>query len=40
MLEENKSNAAYNEKNQATPKNTPYSKRFSKRNINNEENNR
>ena len=39
MLEENKSNMAYKDKNEVTPKTTPYSKRFSKRNALNEENN-
>ena len=39
MLEENKLELADNEKTNATPKNTPYGKRFSRRNRMNEENN-
>ena len=39
MLEENKSDMTHNKKNEVTPKNTPYSKRLSKRKTINEENN-
>jgi hypothetical protein len=37
MLEENKMALADNEKTNVTPKSTPYSKRFSKRNLMDEE---